>query len=323
MQLWIWPVGGTKPATPVSVPKLANTAGVLLDGHFVFNWSGLPAGNYNYEFRTLDNTGKELDHVQGQMNLGTLTVTSKTVDTLQPVPTSNPLANSIVRSQTYNAFGEVDSETDGRLNVTNLYYDQRGNLVRKEDPLTDVTQQNGAIVQQRPVTQYYYDSVGRVLGQLDANNNPSSQQYDAAGHRVAEFHADGGKKDFVYDVLGNVVVTHNEIGEATTYSYDLNHQLIRIDRPTGPDFGSALRYDTYLYDEAGRRILHTNALGNSELTFYDDIGRVKETRSLGNVRTTYSYNYAPTTGGTTTITTMADGTTLEDTANYFGKVLHH
>src|SRR5262249_17609984 len=77
------------------------------------------------------------------------------------------------------------------------------------------------------------------------------------------------------------------------------------------------------YDEAGRRIRDTNALGFSELTYYDDIGRVKRTQNFAGVSTGYRYIYSAATGGTTTIATMADGRTLEDTANYFGKLLHH
>jgi YD repeat-containing protein len=331
LQLWLWPTGGTKPATPDSIPKLTNTAGVPIDGWFVYDWSSKPAGTYNYEFQTLDAQNKVLDHVQGTMTLGaTPSVNSKLIDTIQPVVTPGSAFNNVIdRSQNYNAFGEVTSETDGRGYTTTFAYNKLGELIKKIDPATSATLENGAIVPVTPTTQYYYNLIGRTIGMRDANGNLSTQRYNAAGLLAAEYHADGGQKLYGYDVFGNRRYMDNELPERTSYSYDAKNQLIRIDHPTDASFkdsngnGNAPRYDLYQYDEEGRRIKHTNALGNSELTYYDDIGRVKQTTSFGGIVASYRYIYDPVGGGTTAITTEGDGKTLSDTQDYFGRLLAH
>jgi YD repeat-containing protein len=52
-------------------------------------------------------------------------------------------ATTIHRRQTHNAFGEVDSETDGRGNTTNLVYNTLGLLTAKIEPTVQYTLANG------------------------------------------------------------------------------------------------------------------------------------------------------------------------------------
>ncbi len=328
MQLWLWPAGSAKPVdlAPIPVPKLTTKDGIPIDGHFVFDWTNKAAGNYSYEFKTFDVNGNGLDYVRGTLTLGDIpTVNSKEVHQVQllPTPGSTATVNVVARAQSYDAFGEVVQEMDGRGNVTDFAYDTRGDLLQKLDPETNATLGNGAVVRVRPATRYYYDYLGRAVGMDDANGNRNTQRYDAADHLLAEYHPDGGIKQHGYDAAGNQRTVDNEIGERTRYTYDAKNQLIRVDHPTDANFGNAARYDLYDYDEAGRRIRHTNALGSAELTYYDDIGRVKQTTTFAGIATKYRYIFDAATGGTTFVTLEGDGRTLKDTKDYFGRLLQH
>jgi len=205
---------------------------------------------------------------------------SKLVHTLQEIPTvqSSALVN-VARAQSYNAFGQVVQETDAAGHTTDLSYNTRGDLIDKRDPQTKYTDNHGVLVQNfRPTTRYYYDYLGRAVGTMDPNLNKNTQSLDAAGHLLTEYHADGGKVQHGYDGFGNMRFVTNEIAERTNYSYDAKKQLIRVDHPTdSANFAGAARYDSYAYDEKGRRISHTNALNQTDLTYYDGTGRVTQT----------------------------------------------
>ncbi len=224
-------------------------------------------------------------------------------------------------------------ESDNSGHITDLIYNTRGDLTQKLDPETSATLSNGLQIRVRPATRYYYDYIGRAVATDDANGNRTSQRYDAAGHLLTEYQAlpDGGVKQYGYDVFGNRRFADNEINERTWFTYDAKNQLIRADHPTDANFGNAARFDLYQYDESGRRIRHTNALGAAELTYYDDIGRVKQTTGLQSasfpgIVTQYRYVFDAASGGTKLITVeqTSQGTkTLEDTKDYFGRLLRH
>ena len=172
----------------------------------------------------------------------------------------------------------------------------------------------------------------------DANGNINSQRYDSAGNLLTEYHADGGIKQYGYDVFGNKRFAVKEINnERTSYTYDAKNQLVRVDHSTDSNFNNAARFELYDYDEAGRRIRHTNALGAADLTYYDDAGRVKQTTTPAGMTIRYRYIFDPIGGGSTFITLEADPTrslgtlipleadsrTLQDTKDYFGRLLRH
>jgi YD repeat-containing protein len=186
MQLWIWPVNGTKPATPASVPMRTTSTGTPVTGHFIYDWSSLAPGNYKYEFKTFGAQG-QLEYIRGEIALGSgSTATIKEQYTVQALPVSGTtFSNTIDRAQGYNAFGEIVSETDGRGYTTNFSYNKLGLLIKKEDPLTDATLENGAIVSLRPTTQYYYNKMGWTTGMRDANGKrgPPVGRLPGGGHR--------------------------------------------------------------------------------------------------------------------------------------------
>jgi YD repeat-containing protein len=335
--LWLWKEGGLKPTTPEIVLKQITTGGVVIDGWFAFNWSNYTDGNYNYEYKVKDINDDELDYISGTMTLGA----NSTVDTqlqqqAQPIVSTSPSASSIIeRLQTYNAFGQILQEIDGRGNITDFVYNTRGQLIQKISPETDITLADASLVRHRPRTDYIYDIAGQLIAEQDANTNydinvrglseiyVNRTRYDNAGHVIAEFNNGAGIKTYGYDEFGNRAYSENELGKRTTNTYNDLNQLVRVDRPTDATFNNVARFETYQYDEFGRRIAHQNLNGESDTVYYDDIGRVTRTIDTEGRVTRYRYIFDAATGGTKTITTLADGKTLEDSKDYFGKLINH
>ncbi len=262
--------------------------------------------------------------------------------------TSSTVA-SIQRKQSYNAFGEIISETDGNANVTSFTYNTLGKLTQKTDASVSVTAENGTKQTINPVTSYTYDAIGRMIATTDANNNINTQAWLAGSDNneqiLFERHADGGFIKRSFDVFGNKVSETDRInslvdttGRTTTYGYDKANQLTQITRPTGAT-------DRYYYDAAGQRIIHANALtvyanpltgvldANSavEKTNYDSLGRITDTKTNLNFATSYSYVYTTaviglggaTVSGWIKTTTDALGRTIVDKTDMFNRTFSH
>ncbi|RKP50393.1 RHS repeat protein, partial [Trinickia fusca] len=268
--------GSTGPYTPVALVKDGN-------GNFVWDVTGLrPATgalNLEYAYTLLDANGNKVAGSNGfSIDEGTLTINADgssntwrlawTVTGLNNKSTDNA-QDAIHRSQAYDAFGDIVSETDGRGNTTTLAYDTNGHLIRKTAPQTHATQEDGTVVSVTPTTNYYYGASGLLAGVQDANGNLNTQTrlagFGTAGnssdsrYATTQFEAGGVKKTFGYDIFGEVITQTDELGRVTTNTYDTAGRLIKVSRPGGDT-------DSYTYDTQGERISHTNALNRRETT---------------------------------------------------------
>ncbi|MEN7429103.1 LysM peptidoglycan-binding domain-containing protein [Chromobacterium sp. TRC.1.1.SA] len=315
-------------------------------GAFFFNVDNLAVGDYEYSYQLRDGSGNVLrDADGGVINMsgylhrgGAQEETS--ADNLHWVLLGvSDKEASVTRRQHYNAFGEVDSETDGEQNTTRYSYSTAGKLLSKQDPLVSVTLENGQKQTASPLTQYRYDAMGNTVAVIDANGHQNRQRWlagsqDGQGKVSDEWHADGGDKQtgshkaMSYDALGNLRSSSDELSRTTSYSYDRLGHLKRINRAGGG-------YDEYDYDSAGQRIAHrTTSTGSDVLqdtTSYDSLGRVLETISAAQRHTRYSYQWdasllgagGTVVGGWRTVTTNANNQTQQDAVNLFGlKVAH-
>src|SRR6185369_7347758 len=70
---------------------------------------------------------------------------------------------SINTSQTYNAFGEVASQTDARGHVTSLSYNTMGRAMQRVMPQVSYTNESGVVTNANPTEYYYYDLSGRLV----------------------------------------------------------------------------------------------------------------------------------------------------------------
>jgi YD repeat-containing protein len=255
-------------------------------------------------------------------------------------------SSSLVTSKTYNAFGEVTSETDARGTgyTTSYAYNTMGRVIQQTDPQVSWTAENGGITTgAAPVHTNYYDLAGRLVGVKDANNNVNTRTLlvgtgygDSDALAVKEFHADGGIFTSGYDVFNDLRKTVDETGKTETYTYDAMDNLVEQDHQTRTD-GTQLK-DYYSYDINGRRLKHWNSqlgTGIIDTTDYDSLGRVTSmmlgldtSTGLGHA-TTYSYAWSGTQvtsglgtfGGWTKTTTNTAGLTATETTDYFGRTV--
>jgi YD repeat-containing protein len=324
-------------------------------GSFVLNPTGLNTmvnGNdYDVEFDIKNVTGTILRTVtatikkdsSGNLSIGALINTA----------TTSPATNvEIKRSQSYNAFGEIISETDGRGNVTSYTYNTMGAMTKKIAPQVSITTENGSQQNVTPTIEYTYDTLGRVIAVKDANGNVNTQVW-VAGNVVLERHADSGLKVSKYDIFGNKRQEFDELATSytgsandaihrTDYTYDKENRMLRVDHQAQSVNGPR-SYDEYAYDAAGNRVSHTTSskvgdatqIANTrqiEKTYYDSLGRVIKSTSFQGFNTNYSYAYvnnivgiggATNVGGWQKTTTDTMGRTLVDKTDMFNRVTWH
>lgn len=241
---------------------------------------------------------------------------------------------TLTRSQSYNAFGEVASETDARGYTTNYTYNTMGRVTRKEAPSVGVTAENGAVTTLRPTENFAYDISGRLIATQDANGWWTRRLLLAGtGHGgeealvLKEFRPDSSIWETRYDAYRDARVTLDGLGRATSQSFDKMGRITQVTRPAG-QAGSLV--ETFAYDGLGRRIKAWNNLyGASEAatTDYDALGRVTSTRAQGGDITTTVYSWRTdiaTTGlgsfgGWRATSTYANGLTSETDSDTFGR----
>ncbi|MDF0607117.1 hypothetical protein HZU77_015955, partial [Neisseriaceae bacterium TC5R-5] len=142
-------------------------------GGFDLSVEALAVGDYEYRYQLKDTAGEYIKgrdglavQVEGYLRRGD---GSETLQLQWVIVGTNNSESTIIRQQSYNAFGEVISETDGRGNVTRFEYNTLGKLIAKQDPSTQITLANGTTSTQAPRTQYRYDAMGNLVAIVDAN----------------------------------------------------------------------------------------------------------------------------------------------------------
>ncbi|MBC9229227.1 LysM peptidoglycan-binding domain-containing protein [bacterium SPL81] len=303
--------------------------------------------NYEYFYQLYDASGKVIAFVPGKVKVykdGTGT----TQQTKWSINGSGIEDNQIIRSQSYNAFGEITSETDGNGNTTTLSYNTLGKLTEKKLPTVDIRKADGTVVQGNPTLEYCYDLAGRLLVTKDANGNINKQIYvngrnlETGDWLVAnETHADAGQVTNGYDVFGNLKARTNENGVKTDYDYDISGNLTkmtRAQRTAGSAGAEAITtsgvqkalIDSFGYDELGNRISVTNALNNIITTDYDALGRVIQTKTAEGAVTNVDYVYDAnilningSKGGIKRTETDALNNKIIDDQDYFGRTVKH
>lgn len=239
----------------------------------------------------------------------------------------------LTAARSYNAFGELAGEIDLRGGRTDYTYNTMGRMVSIQRPTVSVTLENGTVQSStRPTEYYFFDIAGRLTGVQDANSTVNTRLLLAgSGHGgkealvVAEFHPDDGVMHQSYDRYGDLRRTTDEIGRATTMTYDGMGRLVSSARVSQTDY--------YSYDMLGRRLKHwTLQLGAAvfDSTDYDVQGRVVRAAAMGGDVTTTSFFWSPTLatpgmklfGGWVSTTTYANGRTLIEYTDFFGREIY-
>ncbi|MEN2790519.1 LysM peptidoglycan-binding domain-containing protein [Sphingomonas oligophenolica] len=238
---------------------------------------------------------------------GTYTVYDKRNLAIQMIQEGRDLSGTVTNQtlntySTYNAFGDVATETDARGSTMTYTYNTMGRKIRSESPAVSITLENGLDIWAKPSEDDYYDLAGRQIGTRDANGtygtsaNTQATAYSKAANTgnlisyallagsgydksqalvAAEFHADGSKKQVLYDIMGDARVIRDELyNSASPYmhveenSYNRLGQLVQDKHNRATNVSSASDdttrlIDTYVYDQFGQRIQH----GNNEYNY--------------------------------------------------------
>lgn len=324
------------------------------------NGAALPSG-YDWATITVDQaltlltTGGALGAVSVAGMVVTITVMDKrglSTQTREPLRQYNSTTGTLTHGRTYNAFGEINQQTDSRTNPTVFTYNTMGRIIQQVNPTVNWTAENGAVASAHPTVTNYYDISGRLIAVEDANGNKNKRSLlsgsgygDDEAIVVREFHADNGVYEREYDAFDDMRLTVDEVGKTESYVYDamsrltsLAHQT-RLAGSTGNATGSNITLtDNYVYDGLGRRTQHWNSFLTSsvkELTDYDVQGRVTSMMDFGGDTTTYAYAWdagAVTSGlntssnpfgGWTKTTHNAAGQDATEKVDYFGRTVDH
>lgn len=171
----------------------------------------------------------------------------------------------------------------GTPSITQLIYDQRGQLLQTLDGRGSATVPNASNPNLPYATTYTYDGLGRVLSTIDwiaANGNtPITRtmlnQYDDANNRTVTTLANGLVTTSTYDQAGELTSVVNTGPGAvalgtTSYKYDADGRLKMVTDPTG------LR-TFYLYDEASRPVANVDPMGALTELVYDKASELIKT----------------------------------------------
>ena len=157
-------------------------------------------------------------------------------------------------SFTYSAAGDLETVTDALGGVTRYAYDANHRLTSITDPRRVVILENR------------YDSEGRVIEQLDGEDNLWRLDYDTSETVVTE--PEGGEITYGFDGLKRVTSLTDQLGNTTTTTYDAAGNVDQVTRPGRAiwDFG---------FDAAGNLTSVKDPEGGERSYTYDGSNRLE------------------------------------------------
>ena len=205
--------------------------------------------------------------------------------------------NRPVTNFTYDANGNLTSNTDALGRVTSQSYDALNRLRTVTQPKPIGTASN-------PVTQFGFNGLDQLTSVTDARNLVTSYSVTGLGDMTQQVSPDTGTTTNTYDAAGNLKTSKDARDQTTTYTYD------GINRLTQARYGDGtITY--YYYDEGSNGVGHLTRMvdpGPITTTWtYTPQGRVatkSQVVSAGGANRTHTLQYAynPTTGQLTSIT---------------------
>ncbi len=248
-----------------------------------------------HQVRTSQNA--YLSATDGVVVAVTLTRVDKLGRTMEVVlPSHNVTASTTSTiTQRVDRWGNVVQIIDARGYQTDYEYNSLNQLVRETRPLVKVVAENGGVSWLRPVNQWYYDALGRLVATRDANGNLRSNEYDATGRMTATRDAYGNVTRHAYDALGNQRLMQNALGYLTFKEYDRRGQVNAIGDYLPASNGTSREktfLQRYVLNQNGDRIEVKNALNFAAQYDYDSRKQVIRSKSATGVVLEYAYDAA-------------------------------
>ncbi|MHB8107450.1 MAG: RHS repeat-associated core domain-containing protein [Candidatus Cryosericum sp.] len=193
-------------------------------------------------------------------------------------------------SWTYDAAGEVLTQTAADGGVTHFTYDADGNRTTQLDPLNNLTT-------------WTYDLQNRLLAQTDPTNGTTNYTYDIDGNQTGATLPAGQSQSMHYDLAGRLIQVVDANGVATTYAYDVSSNLTSVQSGS---FGKTFTYDAanrpsqvyengvliaqYTYDAHGDTTQVVDARGIPVASSYNGLHELTGTASPTGTNTGLTYN---------------------------------
>ncbi len=224
-------------------------------------------------------------------------------------------------SYTYDANGNVLTETDAEGNVKTYTYTARNQKETETDPMggliTYVYERNDKVIKQTDamgfVAEYKYDDLQRLVGAVlpevsaghekreftityDKNGNALSMSepggkltewtYDSRNRKLTEKisgeNCQSIERSWTYDNVGNIK-TLTEAGCITTYTYDCLNNLLETDFPDG-------QKEINEYDKLNRVVKTANAEGSYKTFAYNSLNLITRQKDEDDKYTDFRYD---------------------------------
>lgn len=181
-------------------------------------------------------------------------------------------------SSTYDANGNVSTQTDATGKTTTFSYNAANELRQTNRPDSTVLE-----------NVYWPD--GSLKTQIDGRTKATNYAYDSQGRLSTVTDALSRATNFTYDLAGNLTTkvdpgSGTATSRTTTYAYDANN------RQTSINYADVNTPDvTFTYDDAGRRTQMTDGTGTTTYS-YDSLNRLTGTTNGANQSLSYGYDRA-------------------------------
>jgi RHS repeat-associated protein len=217
-----------------------------------------------------------------------------------------PVAEREARVETYDydLYGRLHTRTDALGRTTTYYYDKAHRLAREVDPLGVETRYVYQGRNLREVERGYVAARTTPTAAPEQRGRRTRFAYDSRSRLRTEFRvaANGDTYPFrrlTYDITGRLKTETNGEGQTTTYGYDADGNLDRVEAPGLS--ANQPSVTTYVFNRQGRVTQEIDPIANTSAA---------ERARVGIKRTTYGANGLPAT------VTEADGTAHARTTTF-------
>lgn len=318
------PLGKTISNTYDARGNLTSTTDPL-GGKTTYTWSA--TGNLETIVNPLGNaTNADPDDYKTVLNYTAKGLVDETIDSIgnststeydalgRSISSTLPKGNetsSIVDDYTiktgYNALDLPNKVTDQKGNVTEITYDNAGNILTAKDEKGNTTTMTYGYMNrlltlsnQDGTTTYTYNTVGQVLTAKDAKNNVTTYAYNKSGDLTKVTDPKLNVTTPTYDKMGRVVTSKDPRGAITKFYYDAAGNQTAVEDAQGKTSGTVYNKNSQVirsYDKEGKvtaytyndngLLIKTTMPDNSTLTVeYDSVGnQTKRTNGEGNHET--------------------------------------
>lgn len=225
-------------------------------------------------------------------------------------------ANGNALNQTFDSVERSGTYIDARGYVSQLLYDERGNIVEYRNPEGGITRYeysdpenpDSATKITNPIGQEQtlkYNSVGNLIERANALGAVTFE-YNSAGSLLRVTDALGHSEYAEYDSRQNITAAIDRNGNRTTYAHNSSGVLTKITEPSGTE--TTLFYDAgcncgnpslvvygdgskrrFEYDQFGRMTLSVDETGAESRFAYDRVGRLLYEQDHAGNQVTYEY----------------------------------